>query len=422
MIRFKCPGCDTTLSAKDALAGKNTKCPKCSTSVAVPAGAGTAASTFQQPQKPSISQSAVPRDAAGDQRLAASAASTLPECPSCRARLKLDVVRFTGKKVRCPKCGTVFAVQAPPPVEDESNQAHTLGPSTWLKASRAFSRFLAPLRNDKSSAIIASRAEKGATTSPPPNGPAHQPDQRNCGHCKHRLPRKMCGQRKSEYYHQSIALVHVCSCFEVSDAAVCYSDAQVEIVAGQMTGKEDSLETATKLLQQAIRLGLPEDDEVNARLHLAIQYKDRGERLIPKGANFVYPGDFAEAFAELETAVRTDSARGYGVFQSHLVPAILLEHFDLIYALVSRSIKQTKDADAAIAFLEERLSLFQCVPDDPMLQILLDLGGLYFGRGDRKQARTCWDRVLHAQPIRGCEKRQAELRDVADQCLTVLDG
>lgn len=37
-------------------------------------------------------------------------------CSSCQAKFKIDEEKFAGKKVKCPKCSTIFAV----PLKDES--------------------------------------------------------------------------------------------------------------------------------------------------------------------------------------------------------------------------------------------------------------------------------------------------------------
>lgn len=58
MIRFACPNCQSSLEAKDEIAGQRRRCPKCQTPVVVPGGDAAAGFTLPPPPAPPGSQAA----------------------------------------------------------------------------------------------------------------------------------------------------------------------------------------------------------------------------------------------------------------------------------------------------------------------------------------------------------------------------
>ena len=182
---------------------------------------------------------------------------------------------------------------------------------------------------------------------------------------------------------------------------------------------DEPCETATRLLEEAIRGGLPEDEDVRARRFLVGCYR---ELALQRGEAFGHRESplFAEAAKQLEHAVRVDSEQHYGVFDEPWARSIL-PRFDVGYSLIAGTIQKTRGIDAAIKYLEEKLAIFERVPGDPMLDIMLDLGVLYYNeRRDGQRARVYMQRVLDARPIpddsiEDCEncfaKRKEKARD-----------
>ena len=83
---------------------------------------------------------------------------------------------------------------------------------------------------------------------------------RECFHCKYKLSRKICGQPASEYYQQQVDPRGVCSHVEINPAVGMFVKGLVRVI------DNDCSEETVKLLEDALRLGLAEDDAVFARL------------------------------------------------------------------------------------------------------------------------------------------------------------
>ncbi len=98
-IVTQCSNCQTKLKVDDEKIGKKVKCPKCATVFEVapvddaPKAAAPAPKAAPQP---------APKAAAPDKIIA--------QCANCQAKLKVDAEKI-GKKVKCPKCQTIFTVE-----------------------------------------------------------------------------------------------------------------------------------------------------------------------------------------------------------------------------------------------------------------------------------------------------------------------
>ena len=101
MIRFACPGCDSTFSVGDEKAGKTGKCPKCQTQFLIPDSPGPAAAvdTFVPPAPPPT-RPAPPRQPEPE-------AVEIAPCPGCGSRLSVDPADV-GLDVECPTCSRVY--------------------------------------------------------------------------------------------------------------------------------------------------------------------------------------------------------------------------------------------------------------------------------------------------------------------------
>jgi hypothetical protein len=182
---------------------------------------------------------------------------------------------------------------------------------------------------------------------------------------------------------------------------------------------ESKSETLLKLLEDLVEMGMEETLDVKNRAMLADQYRtlavERGETVQPLRSPLV-----AEGVKQLELAVRTDSKRGYRVFEP-LDFRFMFPPFDSFYTIVSDSIVTKKGVRAAIKYLERKLSLFKHVPGDPMVSIMFDLAKLYYNsRRDRRKARMYLRRVLRAQVIPGWESSYEEMRGLANENLSIV--
>ncbi|QEL16899.1 hypothetical protein [Limnoglobus roseus] len=111
MIRFACPGCDSTFSVDDSKAGKSGKCPKCQTQFIIPQLEAAPAAP-PEPVPPSVPVPApapvpVPVSVQPTPAADPNAPVEIDPCPKCQTKLSVTVGDL-GNDVECPYCKTVF--------------------------------------------------------------------------------------------------------------------------------------------------------------------------------------------------------------------------------------------------------------------------------------------------------------------------
>jgi len=104
----------------------------------------------------------------------------------------------------------------------------------------------------------------------------------------------------------------VCPRFELNPAQDYYTQALAHSINEDASG-----ETITQLLEMAIQGGLPEDDDLQARLFLASDYADLAFNRHPDDFNAGLTDPLmSEALKQLEHSVKVDVDQLYGVFSS----------------------------------------------------------------------------------------------------------
>jgi hypothetical protein len=240
--------------------------------------------------------------------------------------------------------------------------------------------------------------------------------EKKCARCLYLLPRRVCGNQASADCGRQVEQTHACQHFAESPAQIYYAEALAYLARGD--GTDDKI---AELLTLAIQEGLPEDDEIKARVFLAGQYADiAGDR--SSGESFTRDPLLAEALKQLEYAAAVDADRGYALFHEATSRG-MLARYDACYILLAHEeVEKRQGPDAAIAYLEDKLSLFRHVPGDPMICMLEDLGARYYNhRRDEDGARICIERILTSEPIPGSEV-QEEVKARAIKNLAMLDS
>lgn len=102
-IVTQCSNCQTKLKVDDEKIGKKVKCPKCATVFVVAPADDAPKAAAPQP---------APKAAAPASAPAAAPDKIVAQCTNCQAKLKVDTEKI-GKKVKCPKCQTIFTVEDP---------------------------------------------------------------------------------------------------------------------------------------------------------------------------------------------------------------------------------------------------------------------------------------------------------------------
>jgi tetratricopeptide (TPR) repeat protein len=236
-----------------------------------------------------------------------------------------------------------------------------------------------------------------------------------CAHCKHRLAKRICGCPESPMYNQQIDMLDSCEFFVQNPAQPIYSKGlAAHALIG--AGNEEMETEAIEKLETAIRIGLPEDDESYARLDLGEIFSRRGYKYSP--GDIDHP-DFSRGIQEMEKAVLMDSQGGYGIFSEPIHKAQLV-FLAAAYLAEKDSIRQQKGIEAAIAYVEQKLRLFDYLSSPPLL-LLQGLGELYSDKGNTDMARQTFTRILQTPISPADGELDADVRKGAKLQLQELD-
>lgn len=108
-IRFPCPHCQKTITAKDHLAGKKASCPSCKQALTIPALV-SAPMDVEELAAAALSEQPAASAAAVTQ------AKIAFECPFCDSRVELGA-ELAGKQAPCPECRRIVKVPLPTKTE-----------------------------------------------------------------------------------------------------------------------------------------------------------------------------------------------------------------------------------------------------------------------------------------------------------------
>lgn len=156
-----------------------------------------------------------------------------------------------------------------------------------------------------------------------------------CASCTHRIAGSICKNAQSPFYDIKINQgKHFCDSFEDS-------------VALQEMGKalslliNDKREGVAELIENALRLGLAEDDQVNARALL--------------GTGYLMSEKLEEGISELDKSFNLDAKHTVGFFSDKTNRDAYFPRYASAVVFVSRRINEEKGPDDAITYLKERL-------------------------------------------------------------------
>src|SRR5579864_9168032 len=181
-----------------------------------------------------------------------------------------------------------------------------------------------------------------------------------CTNCKHRGTRNICTEARSPHVGKRVEATDSCEYFLENPAEEHFAKG----LAASLS--DDQLSTEIDELEKAITLGLPEDNEMQARFFLGGAYRQVVGRTGLPAAQMARTAEFARALSEQEKAVRMDRDGAYGYFAQPIGRA-LLKCFDLTCALRGSMIEDEQGKQAAIAFLEEKIRLCDHLSTSPLL-------------------------------------------------------
>jgi len=216
-------------------------------------------------------------------------------------------------------------------------------------------------------------------------------------------------------HNQQIDMLDSCDFFVQNPAQPLYSEGlAAHALIG--AGNEEMETEAIEKLETAIRIGLPEDDEAYARFTYGLNRFKRGYKYAPGGID--HP-DFSRGAEQMEKAILMDSQGGYGIFSDPDHKAQLV-YLAAAYIAEKDSIRQQKGIEAAIAYVEEKLHLFDYLSSPPSL-LLQVLGELYSDKGNKEMAQQTYTRILQTPSSQADGELDADVRKGAKLQLQELD-
>jgi hypothetical protein len=138
MIAFHCPACSKRLNTKDQFAGRKTQCPKCASTITVPAASpAVRESTSDSDRAAKAPPPGLPQPPRADHTPPATVPVT---CPECKRIINLSPADLA-LTIECARCSTRFVPR--PPAAPQSQPAETDPPPVRLP-SRAIPNSSAP--------------------------------------------------------------------------------------------------------------------------------------------------------------------------------------------------------------------------------------------------------------------------------------
>ncbi len=231
---------------------------------------------------------------------------------------------------------------------------------------------------------------------------ANEENTRNCQHCANRLAGYICGSASSENHKLHIDPLDNCNDFVASPA-------QEFFLQGLFAAMNNERISEIQAFENALRTGLPEDDQVCAKCYLGLAYIGRA---YDAGIEEISAIDYRNGATLIEEAGLLDREGSFGFFTEQ-ANIEMLQKLDIVYVLQSIDIAQIRGRDEALKFLHSKTSHFSNIKPNPMINSLHELGVLYANQGYPQYAKQCWQQVLSTQSTRLYGNDGDKLRELA---------
>ncbi len=196
------------------------------------------------------------------------------------------------------------------------------------------------------------------------------------------------------------------------------SPAQEHFLLGVHAVGEGKDETVVREMEKALKLGLSGQDYVAAAAWLGMTKLD----IATSNEEFdLNSPDIQYCYVLVEKAADVDSKESIGYLQDTRIMPMLLK-LDLLYCFQAKTIGGQNGGNAAIEFLNSKVSLFNYLIPNPMICSFLDLGNLYAGLGYESYALECWQRVLSSQESGLYKEHGDRIRSVAAENIATLNS
>jgi hypothetical protein len=171
-------------------------------------------------------------------------------------------------------------------------------------------------------------------------------------------------------------------------------------------------------LRKALAYGLRPDDEVDARFNLGLALQEAAAEVMSSAADFLNSPIFKEGLGMMESAAVLDRQGNFGHFVDPLNRA-LLRRLDYIYLLMFDTMPDQTTHAAEIMFLEQKLRLFDYLPTNPLLKVLLKVAALHASEGRKDIARGYLMKLNRSEPVDRVDEKGGEM-DVRTRARNLL--
>jgi tetratricopeptide (TPR) repeat protein len=179
----------------------------------------------------------------------------------------------------------------------------------------------------------------------------------------------------------------------------CFHDGE-----GLLFALNEDHQSAVREFEEALRLGVPHDDEMHDRFFLGESYLCLAASGPRPWKEKVHSARFGQAIDQMEKALQMDREGGYGYF-AELIHRARLGRLDLAYDLAASTIAEDRGRPAAIMYLQQKVGLCSHLPSCPLLHVLLKLAELYALDDQKESAKICLRQLLASDVVdRGDEK------------------
>ena len=225
-----------------------------------------------------------------------------------------------------------------------------------------------------------------------------------CASCAHRIVGSICNNARSPFYSIKINQGrHFCDLFEDSVALA-------EVAKAMSLMLDDKLDGVVELYENALRLGLAEDDQVSARAFL--------------GSAYLHSSKMEEGIFQLDKSMNLDAQHAVGFFSNKINRDAFFTEYAAATTLVADKIKEEKGPEEALAYLKERLKQSNYLCGVLMFRkeffpmIHHHMAGYYMGMDDVKTAMKSLEKCEKAELDKESElskKCQENAKEILEQ-------
>lgn len=223
-----------------------------------------------------------------------------------------------------------------------------------------------------------------------------------CHYCKHRKPKHICGNSQSPFYSQKIEWNETtCNYFEHNPATHWANGVakHIQLYNNDTLSPDDIFRIileGNQELESSLNLGLPEDDEIEVLSSLADGYNMLAK--LESDSPNLQNKHWQISLRYIERAIELDLKGQYGYF-SDVINVKRLQEYDAIYALQFSAIKQEQGIDGAIQYGESKMRLYNQLPINPLLNLVLGVGTSYGKKGELQTAKKYFQQILNTDSI-----------------------